>query len=260
MGGEVEPPPPPPPPASGFIDPEVVLSETDLCLQWASELGVNYVVEAKAEIGAAEWIRITDLIPGTGATAEHCEAKTSIYRFFRIAIVGGDVEPPPPPPPASGFIDPEVVLGETDVCLQWASDLGVNYVVEAKVEIGGIEWTRITDLIPGTGAAAEHCEARTSTYRFFRIAIVGGEVEPPPPTGDTVQLGAPVVSIEGILRFTWSSSPGTAYQLQWTTDLGSQPDVTWTTLTNLTATGASITVSDPTPATNEVRFYRLRIP
>ena len=260
VGGEVEPPPPPPPPASGFIDPEVVLSETDLCLQWASELGVNYVVEAKAEIGAAEWIRITDLIPGTGATAEHCEAKTSIYRFFRIAIVGGDVEPPPPPPPASGFIDPEVVLGETDVCLQWASDLGVNYVVEAKVEIGGIEWTRITDLIPGTGAAAEHCEARTSTYRFFRIAIVGGEVEPPPPTGDTVQLGAPVVSIEGILRFTWSSSPGTAYQLQWTTDLGSQPDVTWTTLTNLTATGASITVSDPTPATNEVRFYRLRIP
>ena len=340
----------PPGPASGFIDPDVVLSGTEVCLQWVSSLGVNYVVEAKADIGEAQWTRITDTIPGTGAAAVHCETLPTLYHFFQIAIVGGAVEPPPPPPPASGFIDPEVVLSETELCLQWVSSLGVNYVVEAKADIGAAEWVRISSVISGTGATSDHCVELLTPYRFFQIAIVGGAVEPPelpppppPPTverfidpqinvtgsslclswasetgltyhveakanlvdstwtrlaavtganadsshcielptafqffrialegaggggvespvGETVQLVPPTVSSEGILQFTWSTSPGTAYQLQWTTELVSQQTVSWTTLTNLTATGASVTVSDPTPATNAVRFYRVRIP
>ncbi len=73
-------------------------------------------------------------------------------------------------------------------------------------------------------------------------------------------LPVPRVSAGGLLQFTWTANSGTAYELQWSDGGVSSQPLVWTTITNVTGVTGSITVEDPTPVTNAVRFYRVRIP
>lgn len=261
VGGGNQPPVEPPPVVSGFIDPGLVPTETTLCLNWSSVVGTNYVVQAKEAIDAVGWTNISSVITATAGNTEHCVPLPTSYRFFQIAILGGGGQPPvEPPPTGTEIIDPRVSVTQTNLCLQWDSVSGRSYRVEVKADLSEPDWVTL-DSLNASGTSASYCVNLPTGFQFYRIVSesgggnVGGGAVP-----SDVALGAPVVSASGFLQFSWPAVPGTAYELQWSTNVISSNAANWITLTNLMATGASVTVSDPDPVTNAVRFYRLRIP
>ena len=242
-------PPPPPPTPSQFIDPRLNISRTNLCLLWPSLVGTNYFVEAKTNIQDSTWSRLSTQITATSTNTQYCIDLPTPYRFFRIAVVGGTTPPPPPPTP-SQFIDPRLNISRTNLCLLWPSLVGTNYFVEAKTNIQDSTWSRLSTQITATSTNTQHCIDLPTPYRFFRISAVGGST-------NALTLKASVTSAGGRLQFQWDASVGQSYELQQASNLALAPLANWITVTNITATSNSVTVTDPTPATNSMRFYRL---
>ncbi|MCF7765435.1 MAG: hypothetical protein K9N62_17335, partial [Verrucomicrobia bacterium] len=198
-------------------------------------------------------------ITATGTKTTHCVDLTSPYRFFQVATVGGGTEPPPPPPPVGGIVDSKLTVLATQACVEWVSVAGTNYVVQGRVNIEDTTWDTVAGPITATGTKTTHCVDLTSPYRFFQVATVGGGTEPPVAGGD-ILLPVPRVTAGGRLQFTWTANSGKAYALQWSDGGVSSQPLVWTTITNVTGVTGSITVEDPTPVTNAVRFYRVLIP
>jgi hypothetical protein len=69
------------------------------------------------------------------------------------------------------------------------------------------------------------------------------------------QLQSPVVT-GGNVALTWPAVAGTAYQVQYNTNLAT---ANWYFLTNVVAAGASLSVTDIPPAGSPLRFYRLMV-
>jgi len=116
----------------------------------------------------------------------------------------------------------------------------------------GANWTTVAS-VRATDASTTRCIDFPTSLRFFRVTPESGGST----TNQTLALRSPVVSSGGRLQFRWDAVVGQVYELQQSPNLVPPPAVVWTTVTNLTATTNSVTITDPTPATNSMRFYRL---
>jgi subtilisin family serine protease len=140
----------------------------------------------------------------------------------------------------------------------WSNPLDTNGSFSAFITATaetGTNWTAF-DSVTATTNRTTYCLDLPTAFQSFRIFTdtAGGSGTT---TTNAPALKAPVVLAGGRLQFTWDTVIGQTYELQQTPNLVPPPPVNWITVTNLTATSTSVTVTDPTPATNSMRFYRL---
>ncbi|MBI4657312.1 MAG: S8 family serine peptidase [Verrucomicrobia bacterium] len=249
-------PPPPPPPPSQFITPGLIISQTNLCLRWASVAGTNYVVQARTNIEDRVWDRLSSVISATGTNSEYCVSLPTPYRFFQIEVIGGapPLPPPPPPPPPSQFITPGLTISPTNLCLRWASVAGTNYVVQARTNIEDRVWDQLSSVITAAGTNSEYCVSLPTPYRFFQIGVVGGAPPPPPPPpSQFITPGLTVTATNLCLR--WASVAGTNYLVAAKTNI---EDRVWDRLSSvLTATGTNTEYCIAMPTT--YRFFQIEV-
>jgi hypothetical protein len=117
----------------------------------------------------------------------------------------------------------------------------------------GTNWAAFASVTATTNRTT-HCLDLPTTFQSFRIFA---DTDSGSGTTNAPALKAPVVLAGGRLQFTWDAVIGQTYELQQAANLIPPPPVNWITVTNVTATNTSVTVTDPTPATNRMRFYRL---
>jgi subtilisin-like proprotein convertase family protein/subtilisin family serine protease len=244
--------PPPPPPPGQFINPRLTVSGTNLCLNWLSSIGTNYVVEAKTNITDATWARISPVITATGTNSQHCIGLPTPYRFFQIEIVGASAPPPPAPP--SQFISPRLTVSGTNLCLNWLSSIGTNYVVEAKTNITDNAWAKISPVITATGTNSQHCLNLPTPYRFFQIEVVGATT-PTPPAPPSQFINPRLIVTGTNVCLNWASLIGTNYVVQAKTNI---TDSTWVRLLpaiTATSTNSQYCLAIPTP----YRFFQIEV-
>ena len=82
------------------------------------------------------------------------------------------------------------------------------------------------------------------TSQFAKLTVV------PPP-----QIQSPAVAANNV-TLTWPAIAGTAYQVLYNTNITT---TNWYLLTNVVATGSTLSVIDHPPIGSLLRFYRLRI-
>jgi hypothetical protein len=231
----------PPPPPTQFIDPQLEVTLTNICFTWVSQIGTNYVVQAKALLADISWTNISPVITATSTSTTYCVDRPTPYQFFRIAQLGGG-EPPPPPPPAQ-FIDPELAVTQTNICLTWVSLIGTNYAVQGKADVLATTWTNISPTITATSTITTYCVDRPTPYQFFRIAVLGGTTPPPPPATNISIIPAQTFNTNEIC-FTWVSLVGTNYVVRGKTNI---TDAQWSPIATVTANSTNTTYCIPLP-------------
>lgn len=110
--------------------------------------------------------------------------------------------------------------------------------------------------VTASSSTSSYCLDLPNPHRLFRIVPEAGGPGPSP----APRLQVPVILADGRVQFSWNAEAGKKYELQWSPNVGDPPRVNWTTLTNVTASGALVTVTEPAHPTSSPRFYRLRVP
>ena len=72
-----------PPTTPPNINPQLVITNGNLCLTWDSIAGVNYHVEAKTNLTDPAWTVVSPTITATNTTTTYCEPLTGALQFFR---------------------------------------------------------------------------------------------------------------------------------------------------------------------------------
>jgi hypothetical protein len=233
------------------------VTETQLCLTWASTAGRTYHVEGSLQIAPATWNRVSNDTVATTDRTTLCLPRTTPYPFFRVLEHGSGTNPPPTVP--AGFVAPTIILGTNGVCLEWASTNGVAYRVEGATVLTGPWATLSTNR--ATAAATAVCLDPVLPYQFFRVSAgtaSGGTTNPPNPTPAApsfILLGSPV-SADGRFQLQWASAAGVTYRLEFANAL--LPPQVWSAVQTFTGTGNVLSYQEPGVATQRAeRFYRL---
>ncbi|MBI2950120.1 MAG: proprotein convertase P-domain-containing protein, partial [Verrucomicrobia bacterium] len=245
--GATPPPPPQPPPPSQPVALKAVATTTNLCLNWNSVAGTNYVVEAKTNVEDTAWARLSSVITATSTNSQYCVTLPAPYRFFRVEVVGGAPPQPPQPPPPSQPVTVKAVATTNNLCLSWNSVAGTNYVVEAKTNVQDAAWNRVSPVITAATTNTEHCVALPTAYQFFRIALAG-RVSLSRSSSQTLPGPAAVSSQSGVIEpqvrysstnvcLNWDSQVGLKYRIEGSTS------------------GVSRVVYDNTTASSSVRSF-----
>jgi subtilisin-like proprotein convertase family protein len=255
--GEIQPgtTPPPGPGEASIIDPSMTVSTNNICLTWPSQVGTSYQVQGRPDLFTGGWTNVGALIVATATTSSYCVTLPTSYIYFQVVENPGGTTPPP----ASGaIIDPALNFGPTGLCLTWPSQAGLQYDVQGRLAIGDSGWTNIIAPVAATGPSTTQCLPANTPYHFFQIVTrttggtgTGGGVVTNGPA-----LRTPSVLSDGRLQLVLDGEIGASYEVQFATNL--QPVVRWTTLTNITAAGASTTITDASRVTGSgMRFYRI---
>ncbi len=238
VGGEL------PPPAPVFIDPEIQITDSDLCLVWVSEAGQDYVVEAKRSLTDGAWDELS-VVSATGSRTEYCLSLPTDYRFFRIRVAGAS-----PPVMGPRFVEPSIAVSATEICLDWPATPGQAYTIQGRRSIADADWTDV-ETITVSGAQGNYCVPLPTDFRFFRIAVVDTPPAPePPPTGRVID---PRVGISGDqICLNWDAEVGGRYAIQAVTEI---VDLDWMTVSEIVAAETSPTFCFD--LTTDFRFFRI---
>ena len=122
-------------------------------------------------------------------------------------------------------------------------------MVQGKADLASTNWATVATFI-GTGSLTNVCVPRQTNFQFLRLAVFGAtSTTAPPPT-----LSAPVrQSGTGGVQLSSSAQAGKTYRVEYKTNLSS---TTWITLTNVTASGSTVSATDSTATGQPLRFYR----
>ena len=235
---------------------EIELSGMEVCLRWDAELGETYTVEGKERLTEEEWTQI-EVVSADDEKEEFCmEMPTKEYHFFRIQRGG---EPLPQPP--SEIIE-FVSLDSGDVkfnadlelCISWASQSGIRYLLQGTENLAGAEWEDIETILANKELTS-HCLAiDIPNMRFFRVAILGMA----PITQPRVTLQAELLENGGV-ALTWKAEPNRRFQVEFTDEI---PPKNWISIPMIISSdsGNFIFTDDGSMSgeLSEQRYYRLR--
>jgi subtilisin-like proprotein convertase family protein len=138
-------------------------------------------------------------------------------------------------------------------CISWDSLPGTRYVVEARPDLSGTNWSVISGTITATNVRTTWCLPLPSLFRFFRVreGMVQVPCEPPPARLD-IRLSA-----SGVL-LTWTSAACAQFEVQWSPTL---VPPAWTAFTNgITSTNflfAFLDDGSQSGGLEAARYYRL---
>ena len=188
------------PPGEGeFLDTELVISPTDICVTWDAIVDTTYTVQAKRSIDDLLWDTLS-IVVADQSEMQHCVLLPTDYRIFRVGV--GVIGPPVDP-----FIDPELVLLDDQICLRWASLVGETYTIEGRNALDDSSWIAIS-VVLADSVNSEFCLGLPTDFRFFRIRR-GGELPVTPEFIDPMlDIGADDICL------TWLADLGRRYTIQ----------------------------------------------
>jgi subtilisin family serine protease/subtilisin-like proprotein convertase family protein len=228
------------PPAEGeFLDTNLVLSPTDICVGWEAIVGTTYTVQAKRSLEDLDWETLT-IVEADQSQMQHCVLLPTSYRIFRVGvgIIGQ---------PVDEIIDPELVLVDNQVCLRWPSEVGQTYTIEGKNSLDDGSWLEI-NVVLAIGNDSEYCINLPTDFRFFRIRR-GGELPVVPEFIDpTLSIGVDDICL------TWVAVVGRSDTIQGKASL---VDLDWVDVDSVVAESVlgRYCVALPT----DLRFFRIQV-
>ena len=239
------------------LDPSIGFTDTQVCLGWGAVAGGRYAIQGREEIINDSWTTAAEVV-AADATPSFCLDLTTQYRFFRIVEL--EMTPPPVEPPANtvGFIEPFIRVMADELCVDWASQPGVNYVLQSKDSIETEDWTTVESLEATTDLTTV-CINNLADIAFFRVAVLEGTapvVPAPNPQPMAVTIDS-ITSVDGIVTLRWSGDAAQAYTVEYSEDIPGN----WQTLGEAVfADGEFSVVDDGTSGAggSPNRFYRVR--
>lgn len=249
------PPQPPPPPPSEPVAVKAVATTTNLCLNWNSVPGTKYVVEAKSNVADTAWARLSAEITAASTNSQYCVTLPTSYQFFRVEVVGGTPPQPPPPSPPGEPVALKAVATATNLCLNWNSVAGTNYVIEAKTNVEDTAWARLSSVITAASTNSRYCVTLPTPYRFFRVEVVGAAPQPPPAPTPSQPVAVKAVAKTNSICLSWNSVAGTNYAVEAKTNV---QDAAWSRVSPVitaTTTNTEHCVALPTA----YQFFRVAL-
>ncbi len=238
---------PPPATGGGFVDSTIVVAnETEICVGWTATVGSTYYVQGSDAIEPAQWANLSTN-KAAQANMNVCFPRTGAARFFRVAVVGGGTVPPPV---TGGFVDSSLAVSTADICVSWASQVGTTYYVQGTMDIEPAQWTNLSTNT-ATQLTTTACMPNTIPQRFFRVAVVGAVVQPPPAGGTFV---LPTLTVGSEVCVSWTAAVGATYEVQGSIDI--EP-ANWLTIS--TNKAAQANASACIPRTTPYRFFRVGV-
>ncbi|MFO1501831.1 MAG: S8 family serine peptidase [Verrucomicrobiota bacterium] len=227
----------PPPGTNVVIDPDITITDTNICFSWPTTPGLQYQLEGKRSLTETNWSLIYGPVTATNTVLNYCITRPSEFAFFRVIQLGGGEQPPP----TGNIINPSVQVKTNEICLTWASQVGLSYFVQGKTSIVDEAWANIAGPIVATDTNTTYCVPRPTPYQFFQILESG--TNQPPPTGEPIN---PVVQVKtNEICLTWASTIGSNYFVQGKTSI---VDTAWANLAGpITATDTNTTYCVPRP-------------
>jgi Pro-kumamolisin, activation domain/Viral BACON domain len=131
----------------------------------------------------------------------------------------------------------------------WNSNSTTANIIFNQVDMGDFGWSNMTFMVQAASDITT-LEFGATNYAFFALDDVSVTPLPVPMPNFTT----PIV-VDGSLQLSWPTTPGVAYQLQYTADL---TQTNWTAVVSTNATASTTTVSEPTDSASQ-RFYRVVI-
>ncbi len=245
--GAIEPPVEP----GEFIDAILQIEDTEICLEWPSQPGQTFTVEARSGLQDAVWTSI-EQVQATGDLTRYCVQLPTNFRFFRIRI-GGDGPQPPVDRDITAFIDPMIQFDQDRICILWSAVAGRDYVVQGSDSVLGNNWQQV-EMVTANTADMQFCLSLPTNYQFFRIGeladLPGVPVEPV--VSDYID---PVMALgENQICLSWDAMEGISYQVQATSDVSSGA---WFVLETLQSNGDHLSHCIDLPS--EHVFYRIAV-
>ena len=249
--------PPGPGPVQGqVIDPRIGFTDSQVCLEWDAVVGARYAIQGRSEISDQDWATVSEVLAAE-VSPNFCIDLTTPYRFFRIVELGMGGVPIEPPVDAIGFIDPFIRMMADELCIDWASQAGVTYVVQLRETIDAAEWTTV-ETLEATGEMGSVCLPNATSVGFFRVAILQGE-EPIVPAPDPVKPLAfdAIVPMEGGVTMSWTAEAGESFVVEFSDSI---PPV-WSSSDPVTSDTGQFSFFDDGAVdggNSPTRYYRLR--
>ena len=218
-----------PPVLGPYVDVTLRLGENQVCLDWVSEAGRSYQIEGSTSLDAADW-SVVETVNASGDATSYCVDLPSEYQFLRVRA--GDMVEPPPVVNEDVFIDAVLSLQDNQICLEWPSQAGDVFTIEAKSGLQDAAWEEVQQVV-ATGNTTSYCVDLPTAYRFFRVRV-GGDGVIPPDNEEVVGYTDPSLTLDGSgqLCLDWASTSGSLYIVQGVEVLGSSD---WKDIERVTA-------------------------
>ncbi|MBL9126695.1 MAG: hypothetical protein JNL97_03565, partial [Verrucomicrobiales bacterium] len=229
--------------------PVLRLSDTQICVGFASVRGTNYNIQGKKISTDTVWTTLTPRITAEGPFTEVCYPLEWGYRFFRVGVGELDSVDPAPMDPAS--VSVEITLDS--FCVSWPTRPGVGYLVEAKRDAADPNWAVISEAIVGDGNPARLCLDGATEFRFFRV-IEGVSVPPGAPPSLPVPNYRLTADAAFQLCLVWDTLRGAEYFVEAKQRF---TDPSWTVVSPI-LTASGIQASYCVPLNSAWRYYQIR--
>jgi hypothetical protein len=245
--GDVEPPVGP----GEFIDAILQIENDQICLEWPSQAGETFTVEARGGLDDSMWTAI-EQVQATQDQTRYCVQLPTNDRFFRIRVGGNDPQPPVDPA-INAFIDPVIDFDQDRICLLWAALPGRDYVIQGISGIAGMDWQQV-EVITANDANMQFCLTLPTAYQFFRIGELAEDSGVPVEPVVSAYIDPIMALGDNQICLSWSSMAGGSYQVQGTSDISVG---NWFVLETLESNEESLTHCIDLPA--EHAFYRIAV-
>ncbi len=230
----------PPPDEGDFLDMELVLSSTNICMTWNAVLETVYTIQAKRLIDETEWTTLT-VVSAERSLMEYCLDLPTDFRFFRVSV--GDLRPLP----VDEFIDTELLIFDDQICLRWFSQVGRNYIIEGKKTLLDENWSELQAVLADS-SSSEFCFNLSTPFRFFRVRFGESPIIVP----DLIEPAIEVFPDE--ICLSWPAEIGQRYHIQGSASL---VDPVWTSIETVQADTSLVRYCLPKPTA--FRFFRIEV-
>ena len=147
-----------------LINPQLVVTPTQVTMSWSAIPGDYYFVQGKTNITDKTWSPVVGPIQAIGTTITFGTPVSNGFRFFRV------VEYSSLPPTTSFLISPQVSYSSTNsFSLSWASIIGDAYFVQGKTNVIDPSWQPVSPQITAGVTTTSFLVPTNSPYRFFRV-------------------------------------------------------------------------------------------
>jgi hypothetical protein len=212
-------------------------SYNSITFSWNTVPGLMYQVQYTPSLTHPAWRNLGGVINASDTTATASDdIGPDPQRYYRAAQVG--TLPPP--------VIQSMAQANGRILISWNSAPGQSYQVQFSPDLNYPYWYNLGPAISAVGSTTSTSDAiGPDLQRFYRVVLLASTPAP------VIQS---FTQSEGMTTFSWSSSPGQLYLVQYTTSLD-QPE--WMNLTLAVAFDYTTTAYD-LPWDSQ-RFYRVML-
>ncbi len=211
-------------------------SHNTITFTWNTTPGQMYQIQYTPSLTHPTWKNLGGIINAFGPTTTASDdIGPNPQRFYR-AILAGTLPAP---------MIQSMAQNNGRIVFSWNSVAGQTYQVQYAASLDQPDWDNLGGIITALGTTTTASDAiGPAPRRFYRVTLLASS---PAPVIESV------TQANGTIAFTWNSTPGRSYLVQYTSSLD-QPD--WNNLSTAVAFDYTTTAYDLIGSDFQ-RFYRV---